>query len=130
MDWMNLMLQFCKLCLFPLACAATGYIILLINIKKKELQERYDNEVFNKYFNMLEQTIISCVLATKQTYVESLKQQGKFDAEAHKIAFDKTFSAIITILSDDAYDYLSEAIGDLEEYITNRIEEEVLLAKK
>ena len=73
---------------------------------------------------MLEQTIISCVIATNQTYVEALKKEGKFDAEAQKIAFDKTFSAVITILCDDAYDYLSEAIGDLEEYITNRIEAE------
>ena len=129
MSWMNLTLQFFELCVLPLVCAAAGYLIVLINAKKKELQQRYNNEIFNKYSNMLEQTIISCVLATKQTYVESLKKQGKFDTEAHKIAFDKTFSAVITILSDDAYDYLSEAIGDLEEYITNRIEAEVNTCK-
>ena len=125
MDWNVLF----NVVLIPILGALTTYIILFINVKKKELQERYDNEILNKYTNMLEQTIISCVIATNQTYVEALKKEGKFDAEAQKIAFDKTFSAVITILSDDAYNYLSEAIGDLEEYITNRIEAEVNTCK-
>ena len=125
MDWNTLF----NVVLIPILGALTTYVILFINVKKKELQERYDNEVLNKYTNMLEQTIISCVIATNQTYVETLKKEGKFDAEAQKIAFDKTFSAVITILSDDAYNYLSEAIGDLEEYITNRIEAEVNTCK-
>ena len=37
---------------------------------------------------MLSQTITDCVLATNQTYVDTLKAQGSFDAEAQKIAFD------------------------------------------
>ena len=32
--------------------------------------------------NMLKKTISDCVIATNQTYVESLKTQGKFDANA------------------------------------------------
>jgi hypothetical protein len=36
---------------------------------------------------MLNRTITECVIATNQTYVETLKQQGKFDEEAQKIAF-------------------------------------------
>ena len=125
MDW-NL---FFNVVLVPFMGALATYIILFINAKKKELQARYNNEMCDKYLNMLEQTITSCVLATNQTYVESLKKQGKFDAEAQKIAFDKTFSAVITILSDDAYEYLEEAMGDLEDYITNRIEANVNMSK-
>lgn len=130
MDWMNILEQVFNIVLFPLMGVATTALIVFITVKTKELKKKYDNDLFSKYADMLEQTIISCVIATNQTYVKTLKEQNAFDAEAQKIAFDKTFSAVITILSDDAYDYLSEAIGDLEEYITNRIEEEVLLAKK
>ena len=36
---------------------------------------------------MLSETITKCVVATNQTYVETLKKQGKFDKEAQKIAF-------------------------------------------
>ena len=129
MDWMNILEQVFNIILFPLMGVATTALIVFITAKTKELKKKYDNELFHKYADMLEQTIISCVIATNQTYVEALKKEGKFDAEAQKIAFDKTFSAVITILSDDAYDYLSEAIGDLEEYITNRIEAEVNTCK-
>ena len=129
MDWMNVLEQVFNIVLFPLMGVATTALIVFITAKTKELKEKYDNDLFSKYADMLEQTIISCVIATNQTYVEALKKEGKFDAEAQKIAFDKTFSAVITILSDDAYDYLSEAIGDLEEYITNRIEAEVNTCK-
>ena len=130
MNWMNILEQIFNIVLFPLMGVATTALIVFITAKTKELKKKYDNELFSKYADMLEKTITSCVIATNQTYVKTLKEQNAFDAEAQKIAFDKTFSAVITILSDDAYDYLSEAIGDLEEYITNRIEEEVLLAKK
>jgi hypothetical protein len=129
MDWINILEQVSNIVLFPLMGVATTALIVFITAKTKELKKKYDNELFSKYADMLEQTIISCVIATNQTYVEALKKEGKFDAEAQKIAFDKTFSAVITILSDDAYDYLSEAIGDLEEYITNRIEAEVNTCK-
>ena len=130
MDWMNILEQVFNIVLFPLMGVATTALIVFITAKTKELKEKHNNELFSKYADMLEKTIVSCVIATNQTYVKTLKEQGAFDVEAQKIAFDKTFSAVITILSDDAYNYLSEAIGDLEEYITNRIEEEVLLAKK
>lgn len=130
MDWMNVLEQVFNIVLFPLLGVATTALIVFISAKTKELKEKHKDELFHKYADMLEKTITSCVIATNQTYVKTLKEQNAFDAEAQKIAFDKTFSAVVTILSDDAYDYLSEAIGDLEEYITNRIEEEVLLAKK
>ncbi len=129
MDWMNMLEQIFNVVLIPFLGVATTAFIMFINSKTKELKAKHNNELFGKYADMLEQTIISCVIATNQTYVEALKKEGKFDAEAQKIAFDKTFSAVITILSDDAYDYLSEAIGDLEEYITNRIEAEVNTCK-
>ena len=129
MDWMNILEQVFNVVLIPLLGVATTALIVFISAKTKELKENHKDELFHKYADMLEQTIISCVIATNQTYVEALKKEGKFNAEAQKIAFDKTFSAVITILSDDAYDYLSEAIGDLEEYIINRIEAEVNTCK-
>ena len=78
---------------------------------------------------MLEDTIIQCVLATTQTYVDTLKQQGKFDAEAQKVAFEKTYTNVMNILADEAKEYLENALGDLEAYIYNRIEAGVKVTK-
>ena len=79
---------------------------------------------------MLNDTITSCVLATSQTYVDTLKKEGKFDAEAQKKAFKMTYESVMNILTDDAKSYLYEIYGDLESYITAEIEAEVNHNKK
>jgi division/cell wall cluster transcriptional repressor MraZ len=53
-----------------------------------------------------------------------------FDVEAQKEAFNMTLNAVMSILSDDAKDYLSEVFGDLNSYITSQIEASVNMNKK
>lgn len=78
---------------------------------------------------LLQDTVISCVIATNQTYVDALKEQGKFDAEAQKAAFQKTYDAVMQILTEDAVKYLNEALGDLDKYVNTMIESQVNLQK-
>lgn len=78
---------------------------------------------------MLNETITSCVIATTQTYVSSLKNQGKFNAEAQKKAFNMTYEAVMSLLTEEAIKYLNEAVGDLQLYITQKIEADVNLNK-
>jgi hypothetical protein len=98
-------------------------------MKSAEIQTNVDDATLKKYMDMLTQTISDCVIATNQTYVESLKQQGKFDLEAQKEAFNLTKDAVLAILSEEAQTYLSTAVGDLNAYITKKIEAEVNLNK-
>ena len=78
---------------------------------------------------MIYQTVVDCVIATNQTYVDSLKKSGSFDEAAQKEAFNRTMNAIMTILSDDAKEYITEATGDLNTYLTQLIESEVYKRK-
>ena len=129
MNWLEILEQIFQIVVIPLLGVGTLYLISLIKTKKMKLLEEVDSEIATKYINLLEQTIIDCVIATNQTYVNSLKEQGKFDAEAQKEAFQKTFNAVMTILTDDAKEYLALAIGDLEVYVTNKIESTVTQVK-
>lgn len=52
--------------------------------KKDALIKQNDNALATKYITMLSKTITDCVIATNQTYVDSLKAQGKFDAKLRK----------------------------------------------
>ena len=79
---------------------------------------------------MLDTTITDCIRATNQTYVNSLKEQGAFDKEAQKKAFKQTYDAVMAILTEDAKEYLNEAINDLNTYITNKIESGVVVVKQ
>lgn len=74
---------------------------------------------------MLESTITTCVISTNQTYVDALKAQGKFDLAAQQVAFQLTYEAVLDILGDEVIKYLTEALGDIEQYITKEIEANV-----
>ena len=130
MHWLNLLTQIFEVCIIPLLGILTTYIVKYIQVKSAEITEKTDNAIADKYTVMLADTISACVLATNQTYVEALKKQGSFDAEAQKTAFNMTLNAVMNILSDDAKKYLTEAFGDLNAYITSQIEASVNMNKK
>ena len=129
MDWNNILTQIFELILFPLLIVGATYLIYFLSVKTEEIKDKTDNDTFDKYLDMLNNTITQCVIATTQTYVEALKKEGKFDAEAQKIAFQKTYDNVMSILTAEVKYYLQTALGDLEAYVNNKIEAEVALNK-
>lgn len=129
LDWLEILYKIFEVAVIPLLGAATLYLITLIDAKKKEIKDKTKSETAKKYLEMLDDTIINCVIATNQTYVDALKKAGSFDAEAQKQAFKLTYDAVMAILTDEAQVYLNEAIKDLNAYITNKIESGVVAAK-
>lgn len=129
MEWMALLQQIFELCIIPLFGIVTAYIVSYIKAKTKELDTTNSNDILIKYVKMLSQTVCDCVIATNQTYVNALKDKNAFDKEAQDIAFQKTYDAVITILNEDAKEYLTHVYGDLSVYIKNMIEAEATIAK-
>lgn len=129
MDWNTIITDIFQVVLIPLLGLAVSYFIKWVNARAAALASNATNETQVKYLNMLAQTITACVVATNQTYVNSLKEQGKFDAEAQKIAFDKTFAAVKATITTEAEKYLTEALADLDDYIKNQIEAAVAYNK-
>lgn len=126
---MELVTQIFEVCIIPLLGVLTAFFVKWVNAKTAEIADTRKNETEKKYINMLNNTISDCVIATTQTYVDALKKQGAFDAEAQKIAFTMTYEAVVKLLTDEATEYLNEAVGDLNLYITQKIESEVNLNK-
>ena len=122
---MALLAEIMEVVVIPLLGILTAYVVKLVNAKIEDINKERDNVLEEKYLTMLGATISDCVTATTQTYVESLKKQGKFDAEAQKEAFNQTYTAVMNILSEEAKKYLTIAVGDLNLYITQKIEAEV-----
>lgn len=129
MNWTEVLKQIFELVVYPVLSIGGIYLTYLISVKIKELKQKTNDETAKKYLDMLNDTIASAVLTTTQTYVESLKKEGKFDIEAQKIAFTKTYNAVMKILTEEAKKYITESVGDLEMYVTNKIEAEVKLTK-
>ena len=125
MDWTEILQNLFVVVIIPLLGLITKYIVQFFMVKNEEIKATTDNEIFKKYFDMLNKTITNCVIATNQTYVDVLKDKNAFTAEAQKEALQKTYNAIMSILSEDAKDYLTNATGDLQGYIMNLIEAQV-----
>lgn len=130
MEWLELLADIFEVCIIPLLGVLTAYVVKYIQVKSNEITAKSENELIDKYTKMLADTITACVKATNQTYVDALKKQDKFDMEAQKNAFDMTLNSVLDILNADAKEYLSEAFGDLNTYITQQIEASVNVNKK
>lgn len=134
--YLRLLSEIFEVCIVPLLGILTAYAVAYLKAKKEEIlakiktnKTQEEKELMSKYLDMVEKTVTNCVMTTNQTYVDSLKQEGKFDADAQKIAFDKTLDAVLAILSEDAKLYLTQIFGDLNVYLTNLIESQVKINK-
>ena len=134
--YLRLLSEIFEVCIIPLLGILTAYAVSYLKAKKEEIlakiktnKTQEEKELMSKYLDMVEKTVTNCVMTTNQTYVDSLKQEGKFDADAQKIAFDKTLDAVLAILSEDAKVYLTQIFGDLNVYLTNLIESQVKINK-
>lgn len=130
MDWMKLLQEIFYVCVIPLLGVLTTYLVQFLKIKGNQIAESVDNDLATKYIKMLTETICTCVEETNQTYVDALKKDGAFDAEAQKEAFMKCKDAVMTILSEEAKEYLSSIYGDLDKFIESMIEAQVKQSKK
>lgn len=122
--------QIFQLFVIPILGILAAFVVEFLRVKSKEIINKLDNDVAKKYTEMITNTIVDCVIATNQTYVEALKKQGKFDENAQKVAFEKTLNAVLGILSEEAKNYIKETTGDLNLYLSQLIEAEVNKAKK
>ena len=114
-----------ELFLTALITVLAKFIISFVNAKIAEVKQKTQNELLQKYLDMVNKTVADCVIATNQTYVEALKNQNMFDAAAQKEAFNKTFEAVKSLLSEEAITYLTEIAGDADLYLSTLIEAEV-----
>lgn len=77
------------------------------------------------YIKEIASAISDAVSATSQTYVDALKQAGKFTKEAQEEAAKKALTACLSSISPAAQKFIEAAYGDISEYLTNKIEAEV-----
>ena len=120
--WGTIIQEVFTVVLIPLLGLITKHLIEFLHTKREEAKSKTDNEKLKKYIDMVDATITKAVIATNQTYVNSLKEKGEFGPEAQKEALQKSYQAVMAVLNVDAVAYLEEAVGDLHSYILTGIE--------
>ena len=129
MDWLKILQEIFTVCIIPLLGILTKYLVDWIQTKKNTLIQQEENEIKQRYIEMLASTVETCVIATNQTYVNALKDKNAFTPEAQKEAFEITKNAILIILGEEGQNYLKQIYGDLNIYIMKEIEKNVNIQK-
>ena len=103
----------------------TAYIVVLVRKVGENAAANTENVKAKTYIMEAAEAIAAAVAATNQTYVDALKDAGKFDVEAQKQAAQKALAACLQSISPAAQRFIESAYGDIREYLTTRIEAEV-----
>lgn len=130
MEFKDLVPILAQIVLIPLLTALTGVAVKWINSKANELSANTDNIYLRQVIGMLNDSISTAVVAVNQTYVEELKKENAFTPEAQKVAFEKVYQTAMNSLTEQTKAYLNTYIGDIEQYVKDRIEQEVVINKE
>lgn len=103
----------------------TTYAVSYINKAKEKAVASTEDTKRQGYIKEIAGAISDAVSATSQTYVDALKNAGKFTKEAQDEAAQKALNACIASISPAATEFIEDAYGDVKEYLSNKIEAEV-----
>lgn len=108
--------------MLPLISLGGTQLIKLINSKIK-------NDTAVKLLTEATTVVTNAVRCVFQTYVESLKAEGKFDAQSQEIALKKARDITLSQLSEDAKEYIKNNFGNINAWINTQIEASINLLK-
>lgn len=100
-------------------------VIVYIKTWRDKTVAETDNTKYQQYITEIADAVSAAVTATSQTYVDALKKNGEFTAEAQQEALKKALAACVASISPAAQTFITAIYGDLTEYLLNRIEAEV-----
>lgn len=107
------------------------FLIKLISAKIDSIINRTTDDKKREFLYWVEKdVIVKCINTTNQTFVQSLKDSGKFDKEAQETAMNKTIENVMEILTDANNELLAEYVGDVTTWITTCVEDYILNSKK
>ncbi len=89
------------------------------------LGAKSESDTVKKYLADAANAVATAVTYTSQTYVDKLKEHGSFTEENQHEALSLALAQAKNLLTAEARDYLDKAYGDLNVYLTSRIEAEV-----
>ena len=99
------------------------YGVLFLKVKIKEQEKQLENDQLVKYIDAATDAISKAVLTVNQTYVDSLKKQGKFDEAAAKIAKQMAIDKAKALITENSKKAIETLYSDFEAYLNDAIEE-------
>ena len=106
------------------------YLCKFLYEKWTEIKAKVENEKISNTLDQVVSMVLDCVEKVNQTYVDSLKKNGKFTKEASEEAFKMCKETALAMLSEDAKEIITMVYGDIDIYLDTLIEATVRQLKK
>ena len=117
-----------------LSVVVTAVILPLISYAGARLVTYLNSKIKDANAKILLTTatdiVINAVRSVFQTYVDSLKASGTFDAHAQTQALTKAKDIALSQMSNDVKNYIITNYGDINNWLTTQIEATINLIKK
>ena len=108
----------------------TGLVSWLTTVVVSWLNSKIKDKKLARFASDLWIIMTNSVNTIQQTYVDSMKKQGKFTEENQKEAFNRALTIVKTQLTPELNSYIQEHFGDIEEYLRAQIESIIYQNKK
>ena len=106
----------------PLLTYAGTRLITYLNSKIKDTNARI-------LLTTATDIVINAVRSVFQTYVDSLKASGSFDAHAQTVALTKAKDIALEQMNDEVKEFISKNYGSVDAWLTTTIESTINLIK-
>lgn len=106
------------------------YLQDFIKSKIEQVAQNTENEKISDLLYQAEDLIVNVVTSVNQTYVDVLKEEGRFDEEAANKAKSMALDAIKEMLTEKMKWAIEETYKDVNAYLETAIESSVRTAKK
>lgn len=94
------------------------------------LNGKIKNEKLARWSSAITQIIFNAVQSVQQTFVDTMKKEGKWNDEVAKEAKEKAMAIIESELTEELRKYVTDNFGDMKEYLMNQVEAVIHQLKK
>ena len=116
-----------------LSVVITSIVLPLLTYAGTRLIAYLNSKIKDENYKILLTTatdiVVNAVRSVFQTYVESLKASGSFNAEAQLIALNKAKDIALEQMTDEVKGFISKNYGSVDAWLTTTIESTINLIK-
>lgn len=122
MNWDAILLDIVKGLVVALAGVITGYIIAGVKAGFAWINGKIKDATLQRIVANIQQTIEECVSASEQTIVKAAKSVNSWDEAKKGEAFQYALNSVLATTNEKAKATVIAAYGDLNVWLTNKIE--------
>lgn len=129
MSWMDVLISVVNTLVNVVITVGIPYLFALLKRKLDQDERLANSEKVKYYMDLAQDYLCDTVVMVKQTFVDSLKAEGKFNADAQVEAFERAKDAWLNMMSEEMKEIIINEVGDIDLWANAKLEKYVVETK-